>query len=94
MSITDEQLKRAVALFYDGTDAPTLTAKGAGASAEEIIEIAEQNGVPLCDNAPLVELLSELELGDDIPESLYLAIAHIIAFAYRMRLRLIEDADY
>ncbi len=84
--LTDEQLKQAVALFYDGEQAPTLTAKGEGKTAEEIIRIANEHGVPLCDNAPLVELLAQLELGDEIPESLYVAVAHIIAFAYQMRM--------
>jgi flagellar biosynthesis protein len=38
----------------------------------------------LCDNGALVELLVQLELGDEIPESLYLAVAYIIAFAYQL----------
>ncbi|MFL0799257.1 MAG: EscU/YscU/HrcU family type III secretion system export apparatus switch protein [Agarilytica sp.] len=91
MDISDEQLKRAVALFYDGEEAPTVTAKGEGLQADEIIKIAEEHGIPLCDNAPLVELLSELELGDEIPEALYVAVAHIIAFAYQMRMRVIGE---
>ena len=87
---SDEQLKRAVALYYDGDNAPTLTAKGAGEEAEEIIRIAQENGVPLCDNAALAALLSELELGDEIPEALYLAVAHIISFAYKMRMMVMD----
>lgn len=79
------ELQKAVALIYDGQQAPTLAAKGLGQDAQEIIEIAEEHGVPLCDNAPLVELLSTLELGDNIPENLYIAIAHIISFAYMIR---------
>lgn len=91
MEFSDEQLKRAVALYYDGDQAPTLTAKGEGAQAEEIIRIAEEHGVPLYDNAPLVELLAELELGDEIPEALYLAVAHIISFAYKMRMHVLGE---
>lgn len=83
---SDQELRQAVALFYDGEQAPTITAKGDGKTAEEIIRIAEENGVPLCDNAPLVNLLAQLELGDEIPESLYIAVAHIIAFAYQMKM--------
>lgn len=89
-TISADDLKHAVALFYDGKEAPTVTAKGYGNEAEEIIRIAQENGVPLCDNAPLAELLSHLELGDAIPEALYVAIAHIIAFAYRMRLEAVQ----
>lgn len=79
------QEQKAVALFYDGKRAPTLAAKGHGEQAEEIIKIARDAGVPLCDNAPLVELLAQLELGDSIPEQVYVAVAHIIAFAYRLQ---------
>ena len=84
-SIDDNDLQKAIALFYDGNQAPVVTAKGVGREAEEIIRIAGEAGVPLCDNAPLVELLAQLELGDSIPESLYIAIAHIIAFAYKLQ---------
>lgn len=83
--ISDNELQKAIALFYDGNQAPVVTAKGVGREAEEIIRIADEAGVPLCDNAPLVELLAQLELGDSIPESLYIAIAHIIAFAYKLQ---------
>lgn len=79
------QLEKAVALFYDGNGAPQVTAKGEGADAEAIIALAREHGVPLCDNPALVELLAQMEIGDHIPESLYIAVAHIIAFAYRLR---------
>lgn len=78
------ELPKAVALFYDGNNTPTVTAKGTGAVADSIIAIAEKHGVPLCDNSALVELLVQLELGDEIPETLYLAVAYIIAFAYQL----------
>lgn len=81
----DANIQKAVALFYDGTSTPTVTAKGTGKAAEEIIDIAEQHGVPLCDNPGLIELLITLELGDQIPETLYIAVAHIIAFAYQLQ---------
>jgi flagellar biosynthesis protein len=80
----DNKIQKAVALFYDGKNSPTVTAKGTGAVADNIIAIAEKHGVPLCDNSALVELLVQLELGDEIPETLYLAVAYIIAFAYQL----------
>ena len=82
---SDEQLRKAVALYYDGNQAPTVTAKGLGDEAYRIMEVAQEYGVPLCDNAALVDLLMRLELGDTIPESLYIAVAHIIAFAYDLQ---------
>ncbi|MCP8898417.1 EscU/YscU/HrcU family type III secretion system export apparatus switch protein [Gilvimarinus xylanilyticus] len=80
-----EDLQKAVALYYDGTHSPVISAKGSGALAQEIIDIAEEHGVPLCDNASLVDFLVTLELGDEIPEKLYLAVAYIIAFAYDLK---------
>ena len=72
----------AVALQYDGDSAPRVTAKGSGDLAEQIIALAREHEVPLQENAPMVELLSKLELGEEIPPALYLAVAEIIAFAY------------
>lgn len=89
---SDQQLQKAVALFYDGVQAPTVSAKGIGEEAEAIIAIARQHEIPLCDNAPLVDLLVTLELGDNIPPALYTAIAHIIAFAYELQGKTPDDA--
>ncbi len=75
----------AVALQYDGENAPKVTAKGAGDVAEQILAIAREHDVPLQDNPELVKLLSKIELGDQIPEALYLAVAEVIAFAYMLK---------
>lgn len=79
------EVKKAVALFYDGRGAPQITAKGEHEDARTIVDIAQEHDVPLCDNPALAELLSELELGDRVPEELYQAVAHIIAFAYQLK---------
>lgn len=79
---THEQVQKAVALFYDGKNAPHVSAKGTGAVAEQIIALAQEHNVPLCDNSALVDLLVTLELGDEIPTTLYIAVAYLIAFAY------------
>lgn len=83
-SVNSEQLQKAVALFYDGKNAPQVSAKGVGEVAAQIIAVANEHGVPLCDNGALVDLLVTLELGDEIPETLYIAVAYIIAFAYQL----------
>jgi len=75
----------AVALHYDGDTAPQITAKGSGELAEQIIAIAKKHNVPLQENTELVQLLSHLELGDKIPQELYLAVAEIIAFTYMLK---------
>lgn len=79
------ELQKAVALFYDGRGAPQITAKGVDQEAAEIVALAKEHGVPLCDNPALVELLSQIELGEYVPETLYVAVAHILAFAYGLR---------
>jgi len=73
---------QAVALFYDGENTPTVSASGEYDIAKQIIAIAREHGVPLYENPQLVDVLAQLELGESIPEALYLAIAEIIAFAY------------
>ena len=78
----DNEPLRAVALKYDGENAPTVTASGEGKIAEEIIRIAHEHGVPLREDAMLAALLGELELGEEIPQTLYRVIAEVIAFAY------------
>jgi len=72
----------AVALKYDGQQAPKVTAKGTGLTAEQIMEIAEQHGIPLQNNPDLVKILAQVPLGEEIPQNLYVAVAEIIAFAY------------
>ena len=72
----------AVALKYDGENAPTITAKGSGELAQEIIDLAMANDIPLDANPELVKILSSIPLGDEIPEALYIAVAEVIAFAY------------
>lgn len=75
----------AVALRYDGENAPKVTAKGYDDVAQQIIELAQKHNVPLSENKELVSLLATLELGEEIPEALYLAVAEIIAFAYMLK---------
>ena len=77
--------RQAIALQYDGSNAPSLTAKGDDELAEAILALAREHEVPIYENADLVKLLARLELGDAIPEALYRCIAEIIAFAWHLR---------
>ncbi len=72
----------AVALEYDGDNPPVVNARGIGPIANEIIKIAKQHGIPLQQDNELIEVLCDLNLGDEIPENLYKSIAEVIAFAY------------
>jgi flagellar biosynthesis protein len=85
MSDTEDLNRSAVALTYTQDRAPYLSAKGRGAVAEEIIRLAQEHEIMIHEDPALVETLSLLKLGQEIPESLYLAIAEIIAFAYSLR---------
>ena len=72
----------AIALQWDGTTTPKIAAKGEGDRAEQIIAMAKELGIPLQEDPQLAAALSQLELGEDIPEMLYRAVAEVIAFAY------------
>lgn len=84
-------LQKAVALLYDGKNAPKVTATGSGDIAEEIIALAREHEVPLFENAELLNLLAAIDLGDEIPEALYLSVAQIIAFAYKIQGKTIDN---
>ena len=64
--------------------APRISAKGAGYLAERIIEIAKEHGIGIYEDPDLVEVLSKLDLNHEIPESLYRAVAEVLAFVYRL----------
>ncbi|MET0065662.1 MAG: EscU/YscU/HrcU family type III secretion system export apparatus switch protein [Candidatus Thiodiazotropha sp.] len=72
----------AIALNYDGENAPRLTAKGRGELAQRILALAEEHDVPLHEDPELAALLAQLPLGEEIPQALYRAVAEVIAFAY------------
>ncbi|MEX1666307.1 EscU/YscU/HrcU family type III secretion system export apparatus switch protein [Zhongshania arctica] len=75
----------AVSLHYDGYNAPVVSAKGEGETARQILEIATEYDIPIYQNSELIQLLSRVELDNEIPRELYIAVAEIIAFAYRLK---------
>jgi len=86
--------KIAVALEYDGSNAPKVSAKGIGNLAEQILELAKQHDIPLQADNELVEILAQIKLGDDIPEQLYYAVAEVIAFAYMLKGKFPEGFEH
>lgn len=80
-----ERRKEAVALSYNDreADAPIVVAKGKGYIADSIIEEARKHQVPIQEDPSLVELLSNLNINDKIPEELYQVVAEVFAFIYR-----------
>ncbi|MFH1873614.1 MAG: EscU/YscU/HrcU family type III secretion system export apparatus switch protein [Pseudomonadota bacterium] len=77
----------AVAIKYDDKEmlAPEIMAKGQRLFAQSIREIAEEFSVPIISNPPLAWTLIELDIGDEIPEELYAAIAEILVQVYRLK---------
>jgi len=82
--IEKEGLKKAAALQYDKEkdNAPSVTEHGSGEKAKNIIKIAEKNGITIKKDEDLVNMLSQIELNQEIPVELYKAVAEIFSFIY------------
>ncbi len=76
--------KTAVALRYDPLKdgAPKISAKGKGSVAESIIDLAREHGIPVKDDPDLVEVLSKLDIDEEIPSEVYIVVAELLAFVY------------
>ncbi len=74
--------KKAVALKYDDAknSAPVIVASGMGYMAEKIIETANESGIPVYEDNSLATILTQLELGSQVPEELYQAIVDIYLY--------------
>jgi flagellar biosynthesis protein len=86
--------QQAVAIAYESGDyAPKVVAKGRGLIAEQIIARAKEHKVFVHESKDLVALLMQVDLDEHIPPELYLAIAEILAWLYRLETgsRLTED---
>lgn len=84
--MNDKQMKKAAALKYDQAKnmAPRVVAKGKGHVAEQIIQVARENDVPLLEDRNLANVLEALELESEIPAELYRAVAEVLVFIYRL----------
>jgi flagellar biosynthesis protein len=77
--------REAIALAYRQTDAaPRVVARGKGLIAEEIISRAREHGVYVHESPELVALLSQVDIDEHIPPQLYMAIAELLAWLYRI----------
>ena len=77
----------AVALRYDRKTmkAPRIIAKGSRLNALRIREIAARHQVPVIENKPLARMMFKYgHVGGEIPAQLYLAVAEVLAYVYRM----------
>ena len=78
--------KKAAALRYqpDIDQTPTMIGAGSGKIAEQILEMAREHNIPIHKDSDLVEILSKLQLGDEIPPATYVVVAEILSFIYKM----------
>jgi flagellar biosynthesis protein len=85
MKKTIEQNK-AVALKYrrDNDRAPKVVASGRGSTAQKILEIAREHNIHIHDDPDLVEVLSQLDLNEEIPPDLYVVVSELLAFVYSL----------
>ncbi|NOQ50698.1 MAG: flagellar biosynthesis protein FlhB [Desulfuromonadaceae bacterium] len=76
-----------IAIAYDREtmDAPTIVAKGADHLAFRIREIARENHVPLVENKPVARALYKQEVGEQVPEEMFKAVAEILAYVYGLK---------
>lgn len=81
-----KELEKAVAILYDSqqSSSPKVVASGQGEVAKRIIETAREAGVHIQEDANLVELLSKIDLGDEIPAELYQTVAEVLSFVYQV----------
>ena len=78
--------KKAVALGYNRSqdNAPKVLASGAGEIANKIISLAKEHDIPIKEDPDLIEILSKLEVDQEIPPNLYKAVAEIFSFLYKI----------
>ena len=83
-NINKNIVQKAVALKYDinKDNAPKITAKGKGETASNIIKIAKEKNIPIKKDEDLIELLSQIDIDKEIPDSMYKAVAEIFSFIY------------
>jgi flagellar biosynthesis protein len=85
MSTEPDPTSLAVALAYTEDDAaPRVVAKGRGELARAIVERAREAGVYVHESQELVALLMQVDLDEHIPPQLYLAVAELLAWLYRV----------
>ncbi len=83
----NDDVEMAIALKYDKDKdtAPRVVAKGLRLKAEKIREIAKQYGIPFMKNVPLANALYRVDVGQEVPEELYDAVAEVLNFVYELQ---------
>jgi flagellar biosynthesis protein len=88
MMISQPDRQSAIALSYtDKNKAPIVVAKGYGVVAESILRCAREHGLYVHESPELVSLLMNVDLDDQIPPQLYVAVAELLAWLYHLESR-------
>lgn len=92
MSQYKDKSNQAVALKYNANknNAPAVIASGSGYIADKVVEIAEENGVPVYKDSSLSSMLSQLSIGSEIPEELFSSIVEI--YVYFLNFKMPKDS--
>ena len=88
--MSESRYNKSAALTYSGEGAPRLVAKGEGEVADRIKATAQEFGVPVVEEAGLVQMLCQIPLGEEIPPALYVAVAEVLAHVFRINNRIDE----
>jgi len=88
--MSESRFSKSAALTYSGEGAPRLVAKGEGELADRIKATAEEFGIPVVEEAGLVQMLCQIPLGEEIPPALYVAVAEVLAHVFRINNRIDE----
>ncbi|HCS12154.1 MAG TPA: type III secretion protein [Clostridiales bacterium] len=93
MSQFNNKSNQAVALKYNAAknNAPVVIASGSGCIADKVVEIAEKNGVPVYRDSSLSVMLSQLEIGSEIPEELFSSIVDIYVYFLNFKMPGLRD---
>ena len=83
--MTDKHYMQAVALEYGRHKTPVLTAKGDDELARRIVAEAKKQGVYVAEDPRLLAMLSRLDIGQEIPEDMFTAVAVILAWVYWLK---------
>ncbi len=94
--MNQDQPRQAVALRFvpKRDDAPRLVAKGRGYLADKILELARLHDIPIRHDKKLLQILSRLDLEEEIPPEVYKAVAEILAFIYRLSSRPLRAGSF
>lgn len=78
--------KYAVSLEYDAqkNQAPMVTAKGQGPIADKIISLANQHNIPIKEDPDLVQVLSKVDINQEVPPAVYQVVAELLTFVYQV----------